>query len=110
MVPIKFLDSYEEFEHWKPFAYNTQKPDYPGSPAYSVSTFTSLCRLSVAMSDILSSIYTERAFDQSPAQLSTMLENLDSKLTAWRDGLPGHLVFDPTKSTHAPPPHVLSLQ
>ncbi|CRK31805.1 hypothetical protein BN1708_016016, partial [Verticillium longisporum] len=58
LVPIKFLDTYEEFEHWRPFAYSSQSNDCPGSPAYSASTFTSLCRLSVAMSDILGCIYT----------------------------------------------------
>lgn len=110
LVPIKFLDTFEEFEHWKPFAYNAQSSSYPGSPAYSVSTFTSLCRLSVVMSDILSCMYAERAFNQGPAELSKMLDSLDSKLAAWKDGLPAHLVFDPNWSSRSPPPHVLSLQ
>ncbi|CAI0651260.1 unnamed protein product [Colletotrichum noveboracense] len=109
LVPIKFLDTFEEFENWAPFAYSAQNNSYPGSPAYSVSTFTHLCRLSVVMSDILSCIYTERAFDKSPQELSTMLENLSSKLAAWKDALPAHLIFDPKSSTRVPPPHVLSL-
>ncbi|KAI8210946.1 putative transcriptional regulatory protein [Colletotrichum sp. SAR 10_86] len=110
LVPIKFLDTFEEFENWAPFAYSAQNNSYPGSPAYSVSTFTHLCRLSVVMSDILSCIYTERAFDKSPQELSTMLENLSSKLAAWKDALPTHLIFDPKSNTKVPPPHVLSLQ
>ncbi|KAF5486622.1 putative transcriptional regulatory protein [Colletotrichum siamense] len=109
LVPIKFLDTFEEFENWAPFAYSAQNNSYPGSPAYSVSTFTHLCRLSVVMSDILSCIYTERAFDKSPQELSTMLENLSSKLAAWKDALPTHLIFDPKSNTKVPPPHVLSL-
>ncbi|KND89434.1 Nitrogen assimilation transcription factor nirA [Tolypocladium ophioglossoides CBS 100239] len=111
LVPIKFLDSYEELEHWQPFAYSTSAPDYPGSPAYSTSTFTFLCKLSLVMSDILSCIYTERSFDQSPAQLASMLEKLQQKLCAWQESLPGHLHFDPTKlqGTAFPPPHVFSL-
>lgn len=109
LVPIKFLDTFEEFENWKPFAYSTDATNYPGSPAYSVSTFTCLCRLSVVMSDILSCIYTERAFDKSAAELSTMLEMLSSKLAAWKNALPKHLVFDPSNGL-VPPPHVLSLQ
>ncbi|OLN87435.1 Nitrogen assimilation transcription factor nit-4-like protein 9 [Colletotrichum chlorophyti] len=109
LVPIKFLDTFEEFENWKPFAYSTDATSYPGSPAYSVSTFTHLCRLSVVMSDILSCIYTERAFDKSAAELSTMLESLSSKLTAWKDSLPVHLDFDPKIGSRVPPPHVLSL-
>jgi len=110
LVPIKFLDTYEEFENWRPFAYSVHSTHYPGSPAYSVSTFTALCRLSVVMSDILSCIYAERAFDQSSAQLSTVLESLNTKLAAWKNSLPAHLNFDPNKSTQIPPPHRLSLQ
>lgn len=110
LVPIKFLDTFEEFENWKPFAYSTDATSYPGSPAFSVSTFTYLCRLSVVMSDILSCIYTERAFDKSATELSTMLESLSSKLAAWKEALPTHLVFDPKNDDQVPPPHVLSLQ
>lgn len=110
LVPIKFLDTFEEFENWKPFAYSTDATSYPGSPAYSVSTFTYLCRLSVVMSDILSCIYTERAFDKSAAEVSNMLETLSSKLATWKDALPTHLVFDPRSDNLVPPPHVLSLQ
>ncbi|UNI25023.1 hypothetical protein JDV02_010731 [Purpureocillium takamizusanense] len=119
LVPIKFLDSYEELEHWQPFAYSTAAgSDYPGSPAYSISTFTCLCRLSLVMSDILSCIYTERSFSQSPAELSTMLGRLQRRLCAWRSSLPAHVRFDPSRrpTTDAkavppppPPPHVFSL-
>lgn len=62
------------------------------------------------MSDILSCIYTERAFDKSASELSNMLETLSSKLAAWKDALPTHLVFDPSSNGLVPPPHVLSLQ
>ena len=110
LVPIKFLDTFEEFENWKPFAYSADATSYHGSPAYSVSTFTYLCRLSVVMSDILSCIYTERAFDKSASELSIMLEMLSSKLATWKDALPAHLVFDPWSNGLIPPPHVLSLQ
>jgi hypothetical protein len=112
VVPIKFLDSYEELEHWQPFAYSTSSPGYLGSPAYSTSTFTYLCRLSLTMSDILSSIYTERSHDQSPAELACMLDKLQLKLDGWWDSLPAHLRFSPVeKQTQSfPPPHVFSLQ
>ncbi|KAK6074684.1 fungal specific transcription factor domain-containing protein [Seiridium cupressi] len=110
LVPIKFLDTYEELENWSPFAYSTQSHTYSGSPAFSISTFKSLCSLSVVMSDILSTIYAERSFDQSPPNLSRMLEKLDNKLTSWRESLAPHLGFDATKDRNAvPPPHVLSL-
>jgi len=108
---MKFLDTYEEFEHWTPFAYSTQSTNTQvGSPSYSISTFRSLCQLSVTMSDILGSIYTERSFDQSSEELSTMLEMLDSKLTKWHDSLPLHIAINIRKTSTIPPPHVLSLQ
>ncbi|KAL5343098.1 PrpF protein-domain-containing protein [Aspergillus crustosus] len=111
LVPIKFLDTYEELEHWQPFAHSTPARDYPGTPAYSTSTFTFLCKLSLTMSDILSCIYTERSFDQSPAELARMLDHLQLRLDQWQASLPEHLRFDPWK-THSlafPPPHVSSL-
>lgn len=110
LVPIKFLDTYEELEPWLPFAYSTQSDSYSGSPAYSVSAFTALCRLSIVMSDILSSIYTERSFDQSSEDLLKVQEQLHAKLITWRNALPAHLVYDPTKrDASIPPPQVLSL-
>ncbi|KAL8381550.1 hypothetical protein RB595_005703 [Gaeumannomyces hyphopodioides] len=110
LVPIKFLDTYEELEPWLPFAYSTQSDSYSGSPAYSVSAFTALCRLSIVMSDILSSIYTERSFDQPSEDLLKVQDQLHTKLVTWRNSLPAHLVFDPTKcDSSTPPPQVLSL-
>lgn len=110
-VPISFLDTYEEFEHWKPFAYTPETIEtYPGSPAYSVSTFTGLCQLSVIMNGILNDIYAEATFDKSPEELSDLQKNLDSRLKAWYSNLPSHLKLDPSKpSPVIPPPHVLSL-
>ncbi|KAH7063913.1 fungal-specific transcription factor [Paraphoma chrysanthemicola] len=111
LVPIKFLDTYEEFEHWAPFAYSTQnRSTYPGSPAYSISTFRHLCELSVILGDILSTIYNERNIDKSPSELSSKLESIHLKLTTWRALLPEHLAVDVRKTHVIPPPHVLSLR
>lgn len=111
LVPIKFQDTYEELEQWAPFAYSTQSnAAYVGSPAYSISTFRHLCQLSVILSDILSTIYTERSFDSSPADMSSKLESLHLKLTTWRRQLPEHLAGDVKNKPVTPPPHVLSLQ
>jgi hypothetical protein len=111
LVPIKFLDTYEELEHWAPFAYSTQTSStYQGSPAYSISTFQHLCKLSVTLSDILSTIYTERSSKSSPGELSSKLESIHVKLTTWHSLLPEHLAFDAKKAPTTPPPHVLSLQ
>jgi hypothetical protein len=110
-VPISFLDVYEEYEHWKPFAYNKSAHEaYSGSPAYSVSTFTGLCKLSVIMNRILNEIYAEATFDKSPEQLSELQKQLDSRLRDWHRDLPQHLKLEPAKPPEViPPPHVLSL-
>ncbi|KAF3050898.1 hypothetical protein E8E11_011078 [Didymella keratinophila] len=109
LVPIKFLDTFEELEHWTPLAYLTQSDvAYAGSPAYSISTFKHLCKLSLILSDILSTIYTERSSDKSSAELSTKLESIHASLQTWYHDLPPHLA-DLGKLPTTPPPHVLSL-
>lgn len=47
-VPHRFLDRYEEQEVWMPFAFSSSRY-YPGQPAQAISTFSSLCSLSVIM-------------------------------------------------------------
>ncbi|KAI7977774.1 hypothetical protein EIK77_009314 [Talaromyces pinophilus] len=105
----RFMDHYEELEHWKPFAYSeTQK--YPGSPAYSVSTFTELCKLSLIMNRILNKVYGERNSKRTPSELAQDLKSLHSDLDQWRIDLPAHLTYDPADTSKPiPPPHVLSL-
>lgn len=111
LVPINFLDTYEEFEHWNPLAYSTHSSEiYKGSPAYSISTFQHLCRLSVILSEILSTMYNERSFDQTPGELSTKLSSIHTKLSTWYGEVPDHLALDAKEASIIPPPHVLSLQ
>ncbi|KAM0342509.1 hypothetical protein ACHAPU_009483 [Fusarium lateritium] len=111
MVPIKFIDTYSELEFWQPFAYSASKNEYPGSPAYSISTFTALCKLSIVMSEVLICIYTVRTSDQSPDELSKVLNRLQRKLREWQTDLPDHLKPEVGNAPGAtvPPPHVLSL-
>ena len=47
-MPHRFLDRYEEQEVWMPFAFSSSRY-YPGQPAQAISTFSSLCSLSVIM-------------------------------------------------------------
>ncbi|KAF2761116.1 hypothetical protein EJ05DRAFT_497675 [Pseudovirgaria hyperparasitica] len=109
-VPIKFLDTFEELERWKPFAYTPQIEQYGGCPAFSVSTFSHLCKLSVILGDILTSIYAENSSERTPDELSRLLEELNGKLVQWRNSIPKHMEFDHTKPTLSdPPPHIFSL-
>src|SRR4051812_36868336 len=89
-VPLTFLDTYEEFEYWLPFAYTNSAPNYPGSPAYSVSTFTELCKLSVIMNKILTKMYSEGK-KQQPAELVKDQKRLYAEVKSWRRALPEHL-------------------
>lgn len=107
-VSITFLDQYEELEHWQPFAY-TDVQSYSGSPAYSVSTFTELCKLSLILNGILNKVYSERSSNRSSQELITTLNALDEQLKGWHDALPEHLRFGNPTTQVTPPPHVLSL-
>ncbi|KAF1972047.1 hypothetical protein BU23DRAFT_469545 [Bimuria novae-zelandiae CBS 107.79] len=110
LVPIKFLDSFEEFEPWTPLAYSAlPSVAYPGSPSYTVSTFRYLCKLSVILSDILSTIYTERSFNNTPGELVAKLETIKSRLSKWYNALPEHLHSNVLEPLTTPPPHVLNL-
>ncbi|KAE8385361.1 hypothetical protein BDV23DRAFT_188320 [Aspergillus alliaceus] len=107
-VPLTFLDRYEELEHWTPFAYpGNPGLRYPGSPAYSVSTFTEICKLSVILNAILNKVYSEESPKRVSEEMVSSLTMLDFDLQRWHEGLPSHLKFDGPQDT--PPPHVLFL-
>jgi len=107
-VSLSFLDHYEELEPWQPFAYSDTQ-SYSGSPAYSVSTFVQLCKLSLMLNEILNKVYSERSSNRSPHDLIASLNTLDRQLKDWHDALPDHLRFNTHSTRVVPPPHVLSL-
>ncbi len=107
-VPLVFRDRYEELEHWTPFAFNAPS-DFPGSPAYSVSTFTELCKLCILMNHIINKLYAEGSSKKASAQLRGDRESLQKQLEQWNQELPRHLVYASTDGSRVPPPHVLSL-
>lgn len=110
-VSIKFLDTYEELEHWVPYAY-TSETHYTGSAAYSVSTFKELCKLCVILNDILDKMYCEGRTARPANELMEDLDGLERRLQAWQADLPNHLQLDlksDLRTASIPPPHVLSL-
>jgi hypothetical protein len=107
-VSLTFMDSYEELEHWQPFAYSDVQ-SYAGSPGYSVSTFTELCRLSLILNGILNKVYSERSSNRSSEELINTLNGLDAQLKEWHESLPDFLRFSSEGIQTTPPPHVLSL-
>lgn len=86
-VPMVFQDRYEELEHWMPFAYSGTR-DYPGSPAYSISPFPELCKLSVIMNDILNNVYAEKGVKRGPESLAEDLKRIYAALEKWEGALP----------------------
>lgn len=107
-VSLTFLDHFEELEHWQPFAYSNEQ-SYPASPAYSVSTFTQLCKLSLILNGILNKVYSERSSNRSPQDLIATLNCLNQQLKEWYDAIPDFLRFENKTNEMTPPPHVLSL-
>lgn len=107
-VSFTFMDRYEELEHWEPFAYSDVQ-SYDGSPAYSVSTFTELCKLSLILNAILNKVYSERSSNRSSEELIATLNGLDAQLKEWDKSLPSFLRFGNGEAKTAPPPHVISL-
>lgn len=104
-----FLDQYEEKELWQPFDL-TGPRHYPQTPAYSVSTFTNLCKLCIVMNEILNQIYTGRSQDLGEDTLIKYIRALHTRLEEWYHSLEGHLNFDASNSAQiVPPPSVLSL-
>lgn len=111
-VPIKFLDTYEELEHWYPFAY-TSETNYPGSPSYSISTFQELCKLCIILHDVLDKMYCEDMDKRNTEQIVQDVEILELRVQSWMRNLPDHLRLganDGSAVEYIPPPHVLSLQ
>lgn len=105
-VPHRFLDRYEEQELWTPYAFPGIHR-YPGAPARAISTFTSLCSLSVIMERIIMDIYADKGPSDRPGR---HLDRLSTLLYRWRSALPPEIAYDPVSDQTVPPPHVLSLQ
>ncbi|KAF7561206.1 hypothetical protein G7046_g2935 [Stylonectria norvegica] len=109
LVPIRFLDEYDELEEFHTLAYS----DVPGRmscPSYSVSAFGQLCKLSIIMDRILCGLYAEKSSTKNPEELLRASHSLHADLKHWRDALPPHLnirLGDVDNSIILP--HVLSL-
>ena len=108
-VPMVFLDEYEEKEYWQPFGFSGSR-QYHECPAYTMSTFTNLCKLCLVMNRILNRVYSEQSPNRGPEGLGEDLKSLHGELEQWYSALPVHLKFDTRGSVPVvPPPHVFSL-
>ncbi|PVH97473.1 hypothetical protein DM02DRAFT_730552 [Periconia macrospinosa] len=109
MVPIQFLDEYDEFEAFHSLSYSAT-PSQLDTPARSGSTFEQLCKLSVIAESILAKLYGEKSFLLDPRTLLQASLSLKIELEQWRCSLPPHL--DLVAGESSPfnfLPHTLSL-
>ena len=105
-VPLIFLDQYEEAEHWRPLGFSGST--YTGMPTSSLSTFTSLCKLSLVMNRISNTAYIRQGIETATTKQD--LNSLHLELEQWYSMLPMHLKYEASGTFAAvPPPHVLSL-
>ena len=110
LVPIEFLDDFEELEQWKPIGCSEDIPEYPGAVAHTLTTFAEYCKLSIILNRIINQIYTEKRTNRGLEKLPTVLETLHKDLEEWRKGLPPHLTVEVPKTGTIPPPcHILNL-
>ena len=108
-VPLTFLDQYEEKELWQPFELSASR-HYPQTPAYSISTFTNMCKLCIIMNEVLNRMYAKRSQEQGLDTLAGHVKPLHTKLEDWYRNLETHLKFNALDPAHVvPPPSVLSL-
>ncbi|KAK3077079.1 hypothetical protein LTS18_011258 [Coniosporium uncinatum] len=128
-VPIEFMDDYEELEQWvpiEPLNYTTPEcpaPQHPGAVAYSVTTFSAFCRLSVIMNRIFNTVYAETAFqkhdddgESGGSRSMDLLVNLSGDLSTWYSSLEPPVKYQPWSLPapllleQTPCPTILSLQ
>ncbi|KAL9044852.1 MAG: hypothetical protein Q9214_002041 [Letrouitia sp. 1 TL-2023] len=81
-VPLQFLDQYEEEEHWQPVGFSGSV-HYPEHPTYSVSTFTSLCKLCRIIEQTLNKIYAVQNLKRGPDGLLGDVGKLHEELGQW---------------------------
>lgn len=107
-VPFTLRDHHDELEQWAPMEPSRVIPG-SYSPAYCVSNFSRLCRLSLIMNNILNDIYREKKKFEDPVVLSKSLARLNRDLDEWHTTVPLHLRFSPASigldTALVPAPH-----
>lgn len=70
-----------------------------------VSCFTNSCKLSMIINDVILRLYSKQAH----AGANAALEDIQARLTAWREESPKHLRYAAEKlPSLCPPPHIVS--
>ncbi|KAH7030579.1 fungal-specific transcription factor domain-containing protein [Microdochium trichocladiopsis] len=113
-VPQLFLDTYEELEEWVPYVDPSQPVksqsvllSFRGKPAYAVSVFESLIKLSQKTERITQTFYSINCVKRTKSDAAKIKMEIEQDLSGWLSGLPEHLRFDPA-SAEVPPPHQIT--
>jgi hypothetical protein len=114
-VSREYLDSCEEMEEWKPYwdpaaeRVDTTVPLYQPRPAYAVSTFQHLLALMDIAGRIIDTFYSVSSAYTPEQVLRHARDQIRIDLLEWKDTLPTHLQFDPSRHP-TPPPHQITPQ
>ncbi|KAF5866835.1 hypothetical protein ETB97_008639 [Aspergillus alliaceus] len=108
-IPLGSLDGYEEYDQLDSVSYGSSL-SYLAIPARYVSTLRRYCSLSIIMSRMLETLYTEHSLSGGPSILFESSASLGRQLQSWYDNLHPGLTAEhlgPFASTASP--HTLTL-
>ncbi|KAB8231674.1 fungal specific transcription factor domain-containing protein [Aspergillus alliaceus] len=108
-IPLGSLDEYEEYDQLDSVSYGSSL-SYLAIPARYVSTLRRYCSLSIIMSRMLETLYTEHSLSGDPSVLFESSASLGRQLQSWYDNLHPGLTAEhlgPFASTASP--HTLTL-
>ncbi|KAE8151651.1 fungal-specific transcription factor domain-containing protein [Aspergillus avenaceus] len=109
-LPLRFLDEHEEYETLHASSYASAN-GILDPPAHSISILKGYCSLSMMMSGILDTLYTERSTAKDPSTLLQASSSLYHQLQSWLKALPSILSTPLSQmSTMIASPHILSLR
>lgn len=109
-VPLRFLDEYEECQTLDSSSY-VAVDGISDMPAYGISILKGYCSLSIVMTTILETLYTENSITKDPYSLLEDSASVYQQLQSWFKGLPPVLT---TRLQHTASstvsPHAFSLR
>ncbi|KAJ5261349.1 fungal-specific transcription factor domain-containing protein [Penicillium angulare] len=107
---LQFLDEHEEFEALDPSSYASSS-ETSNIPSHGISILKGYCSLSIIMSGILETLYTERSTTKDPSTLLDAASSLYNGLQGWLVALPSILSTPLSRmSSESASPHILSLR
>ncbi|KAL2854013.1 fungal-specific transcription factor domain-containing protein [Aspergillus pseudodeflectus] len=96
-VPLRLSSDFEDYERFDHVSFS-QFAFYEVIPSRSIQILQQLCKLSIIMEHIYSSVYAvKKRLTQALKEVSDDSDKLQAELQEWRSGLPADLDFDASK-------------